>query len=182
MAEEEKEETKVEAPPAKSSKKLFMIIGGVVAVIAIGGGAFFFLGNSKKVEKNKEELSADAASNEPGLLSQTAVDGEEPLEEGEEPLGAIYPLETFVVNLTGGKYVRLQVQLEFVTRDVPKRFLGRNVVVRDAIIDALNKKTADTILADGGKDAVKKEIKDIVNEALGKEEIKHVYFTQFIVQ
>ena len=62
------------------------------------------------------------------VLKPEGADSEEPLEEGEEALGALYPLETFVVNLKGGRYITTFVaQLEFATRDVPKRFYGRIV-------------------------------------------------------
>jgi flagellar FliL protein len=179
MADDDKEEKKEEAPPAKKSK-LMLFIGVGVVVLLIGGGAAFFLMKGKK--EAKEEIGADAAQSESGLTSESAVDAEEPLEEGEEALGAIFPLETFVVNLTGGKYVRVQMQLEFQTRDVPKSFLGKIVAIRDLIITALNKKTADTILAENGKESVKSSVKDIVNEVLKKEAVKKVYFTQFIVQ
>jgi flagellar FliL protein len=179
MANEEKDEKKEEAaPPPKSKKKLFLSIGMVVLLIA--AGAAFFLLKPKKEEK--EELAADAAHSESDLTNETSVDPEEPLDEGEEALGAIFPLETFVVNLNGGKYVRVQMQFEFASRDIPKPFLGKLVVVRDAIIALLNKKTAENILAENGKDTVKIAVKDIVNETFRKEYVKKVYFTQFIVQ
>ena len=179
MADDDKDDKKVEAAPPKKSKAMLFIIIGVVVLLIAGGAAFFLLKPKKEV---KEEIGADAAQSTAGLTSESAVDPEEPLEEGEEALGGIYPLETFVVNLTGGKYVRIQIQVEFTTRDVPRTFIGKMVVVRDGIISALNKKTADAILAENGKDSVKSAVKDLINDILKKEVVKKVYFTQFIVQ
>ncbi|NBS70712.1 hypothetical protein EBT31_17635, partial [bacterium] len=55
------------------------------------------------------------------------------LEEGEELLGAIVPLDTFLLNLAKGKYIRMQVQLEFSGLDIPKSFYSRAVPIRDSI-------------------------------------------------
>lgn len=177
MAEEEKTETPAPAP--KKSKTMLFVIVGVVLLLIIGGGVAFFLMSGKK-ENATEELASDAAQEE-GLTPEAAQE-EEPLEEGEEALGAIFPLDTFVVNLNGGRYIRVQIQIEFASRDIPSRFYGRIVPIRDVIITALTKKTADDVLAEQGKENLKKEIRDIVNQILKKEEVKRVYFTQIVVQ
>lgn len=180
MAEEADNEKKVEEAPKKSKTMLFVIIG-VVAVLLIGGGvAFAMMKKSDKKDVAKEDLGADAAL-EDGLTSEHAGEEDE-AEEGEEALGAIFPLEAFVVNLEGGRYIRTQLQLEFASRDVPKRFFGKIVPIRDSIITALTKKSADDVLSDKGKENIKKEVVDIVNEMLRKEEVKRVYFTQYVVQ
>jgi flagellar FliL protein len=181
MASEENEEKKPEAEAPKKKSKLPLIIGVVVALALIGGGVGFFLMKGEKKDA-KEEVSSDAAMDTEGLESESAIDPEEALEEGEEPLGAIFPLETFVVNLNGGRYVRIQMQVEFVSREVPKRFTNRIPVIRDGIIAALNKLSAEKVLAENGKDSIKSQAKDVINEAMRKEEVKKIYFTQFIVQ
>jgi flagellar FliL protein len=180
MAQEEGEDKKAEEAPVKKKSKLPLIIGIVVVLLIAGGaGAFFFMKSAKK--ENKEEISADAAQEE-GLESESAADAEEELEEGEEPLGALFPLDPFVVNLNGGRYIRLQIQIEFSDRDIPKRFMNRIPVIRDGIIGLLNKMTSEKVLSENGRDSIKNQIKDVVNEVLRKEEVKKVYLTQFIVQ
>lgn len=178
MAEEEKEEKKEEAPPKKKSK-LVLIIGIVVVLLIVAGGAFFLL-NAKKA--GKDEVSSDAAITADAEIPEQKIDAEDPLEEGEESLGAILPLDPFVVNLTGGKYIRIQLQLEFVTREVPKKIFSRLPIMRDNIIASLNQQTAEKVLAESGKEVIKGAIKDIVNSVLRKEDVKKVYITQFIVQ
>lgn len=182
MADEKDEgETEgAETAPAKSKKTLFLIIGGIVVIlIAIGVPTAIML--SRGSSKESEELEGDAA-NQVKVLAPEGHEDEEELVEGEEPLGAIFPLDTFVVNLNGGKFARVQAQLEFTGRDVPSRFYGRTVVIRDAIITLLSSRTHESLQDVKDREDLKREMKDLVNEILKKEEVKRVYFTQFIVQ
>ena len=168
-------------PPVKSKKKLFIIIGGVVGLILLlGVPAAFFLLKSKPVVTGEVGESAGIAVDD-GSLVEGAEDEDE-YDENETPLGAIFPMDSFVVNLTGGKYLRIQIQLEFEEREVPKRFYARLVPVRDRILSLLASRTQDDISSQQGRDALRLEIKDLINEILRKEEVKIVYFTQFVVQ
>jgi flagellar FliL protein len=97
-------------------------------------------------------------------------------------LGAIIPFETFLVNLSGGKYIRLQAQVEFETLDVPRRFYTRAVPIRDGIISLLTQMTAENLETSKGKDKLRAEIRSTINTALRKEEVRRVYFTQFVIQ
>jgi len=182
-----KEAAPEEAPVVakKSNKMLFIAIGAVfVLLLAIGIPVAILTLNKKPAAPTLEELAATAAQSEAAIkaLVPESHSDEDELVDGEEPLGAILPLETFVVNLTGGRYIRCQVQLEFLTRDIPKKFYTRTVLIRDAIITLLTTKAADEITSEKGKDQLRSEIKDVIDENLKKEEVKKVYFTQFVIQ
>lgn len=179
MAEEKDEEkTEEAAPPKKSKTMLLVIVGGVVLLIAVGVGAFFMMKSGK--DANKEELAADAAQEEEGVAPEGAGE-EEPLQEGEEAMGALFPLDTFVVNLSGGRYLRIQIQLEFAERNIPRTFYQKIVPFRDEIITALGNKSAEEILSEKGKDNLRKQVQEAANNLMHKELIKRVYFTQYIV-
>jgi flagellar FliL protein len=182
MAEEEKKEAPAqEAPAAPHRKKRVLIAaGGIVALlIAVGVPAGYFL-----LQEEPKEVSEITPEMEPEakLKSEGQADAEEELEEGEEPLGAIVPLETFLVNLSGGKYIRAQVQVEFETLDVPRRFYTRAVPIRDGIISMLTQMTAENLESAKGKDKLRAEIRAAINTALRKEDVRRVYFTQFVIQ
>ena len=167
-------------PPAKGKKKLILIAVGVVFLFLAGGIPAAFILMKPKPEK-VEELDADAATH--GEEHETTnTPYEEELEDGEEAIGAIVPFETFLVNLSGGKYIRLQAQIEFNTLDVPRKFYSRAVPIRDSIISLLTQKTQDDLGSAKGKEALRTEIKEMINEVLRKEEVKRVYFTQFVIQ
>ena len=185
MAEKDEEskgeEAATAAKPAGKSKTL-LIVGGVVALIVLVGAPVAFLTlKGGSTEEGVPSVDADAAKQAAGLVPEGALDEDE-LEEGEEPLGAILPLESFVVNLSGGRFIRLQAQIEFVGRDVPRRFYARVVPIRDRMIHALAAKTAEQLLQAKGRDTLRQEFKEIVNEILRKEEAKQVYFTQYVIQ
>lgn len=175
---EEEAPAAAEAPKAGKSRTLIIVAAIVLVLLGVGAPVAYFTLAKKNVEN--ESLAADAAK---GEGDQPAVSlNEDELDEGEEPLGAFYPLESFIVNLQGGRYLRCQIQLEFTEREVPKRFLSRLIVVRDAVIAALARKNESDLSNENGKNALKGELKDIVNEVLKRQEVKQIYFTQFVIQ
>jgi flagellar FliL protein len=182
MAEEEKKEAPEVVTPEVPHRRKRVIIaaGGIVALLIVVGvpaGYFLLRDGPKEVEQITPEMEADSQHKPEGH-----DDPEEELEEGEEPLGAIVPFETFLVNLSGGKYIRAQVQVEFETLDVPRRFYTKAVPIRDSIITLLTQMTAENLDTAKGKDKLRSDIRSVINTALRKEEVRRVYFTQFVIQ
>jgi flagellar FliL protein len=182
MAEEEKKEVPALEAPAtpRRNKRAIIAVGGIVALLVVVGVPAGYL-LLKKEPKEVTEITPEMAP-EQKLKAEGQDDAEEELEEGEEPLGAIVPLETFLVNLSGGKYVRAQIQLEFETLDVPRKFYTRAVPIRDGIISMLTQMTAENLESSKGKDKLRAEIRSLINTVLRKEEVRRVYFTQFVIQ
>lgn len=177
MAEKEKDKEKEggEGEAKKGGKKkLIIIIVGVLLLVGIGVGAFLVLGKSGKTEEGEEGAETEEAAGE--------EEGGEGGEHGELP-GAIMPLETFIVNLqVKGSFLKVTINLEFAEPELPHSAETDMPKIRDAIIRVLSKKEAKDILAPEGKDKVRDEIKEIVNQTLGSEDVVGVYFTEFIVQ
>jgi len=172
--DEQAEEVTAEA--SGKTKKLALIAGAVVVVLVILIGVpimIFTLFGEDVVDSNL------ATSTE-----EFFPDGfyEDELDENEEALGAFYPMDTFVVNLSGGHYLRCQVQLEFFERDIPPRFYTRVVPVRDAMISLLTAQSRDDIISPRGQENLKIDLRERINEELRREDVKRVYFTQFIIQ
>jgi hypothetical protein len=67
---------------------------------------------------------------------------------------------------------------------IPPEMMDRDPVIRDAIIRVLSGKRAADVLSASGKEILKEELMEAINEAMGMEEppIVAVYFTEFIVQ
>jgi len=171
------------AQPKKGGKKKIVIIAValILLLVAIGAPVLFLMG--KKEESDAiEELSAGAAKIDGSELIPEGGADQDEAQEGEEALGAIFPLETFVVNLSGGSFIRLQLQLEFTERDIPQRFYSKLVPIRDAIITLLSARTSSDVSSVKGKEVLKAELKELVNDQLKREDVKQIYFTQFIVQ
>jgi flagellar FliL protein len=181
MAEQEKQETpEVAAPEAPSKKKRTLLaVGGVLGLLVLIGapaGYFLLKEEPKEVSEVKPEMSPEIQHKPEGFEEV------EELEEGEEPLGAIVPFETFLVNLSGGKYIRTQIQVEFETLDVPTKFYTRQVPIRDSIISLLTQQTAEGLQSSQGKERVRSDIRNLINQTLRKEDVRRIYFTQFVIQ
>jgi flagellar basal body-associated protein FliL len=186
MAEEEENEegtTEGAGGSGGSKKKLIMIIGGVVLLLVAVGTpvAIMMMKKGGDEKKTEEHASHDSAHQESDILLEGAQDEDE-LEEGEEALGAIFPLETFVVNLSEGGYLRAQVQVEFEGRDVPRRFYARVVPIRDNLIDLMASRAKADLLSEKGRGQLKADVKDSINEVLRHADVRQVYFSQFVVQ
>ncbi len=169
--DEEEEGEKQEAAAKKSGKKLLIIIIAALLVLVLGAvGAFFALKKS-------------GAGGEEGLEVAADEEGEEAGTEGAELPGAIFPLETFIVNLTvKGSFLKTAVQLEFARPELPPNIENDVPKIRDVIIRILSSKNATEILSVEGKDKLREEVKNAVNEALRSQDVVYVYFTEFIVQ
>ncbi len=189
MAEEEKAEKKKDgeqeaegAAKGGSKKKLILIVGGVVLLLLLIGTPLLIMSLGK--EEKKEEM--DQVAQDTAIVEdRVVVEGfgeEEEYAEDEEPMGAILPLDTFVVNLDDGGYLRCLAQLEFHDRNVPRRFYSRLVPVRDKILSLLSAKTREDIDDAKGRGKLREEMKALINATIKKDEVKYVYFTEFIIQ
>ncbi len=168
MAEEEAESTEGGEGGGKSSAKLIIIIVVVLLILVVAGaGAFFALsggGDDHGDDEGDEE------------------EFEEEEELGELP-GAIFPLEVFIVNLgVKGSFLKASIQLEFIDPEPPPSIENNVPKVRDAIIRVLSSKKANEILGIEGKEKLRGEIVNAVNDTLGGEDVLQVYFTEFIIQ
>lgn len=170
--------------PAVGRKKIFIAAGVALAMLGTGTPVvYFLLTPSKAPEQQTSEAALVVDIDKEAPSSAVAVEDESlALLDGEESLGAIVPFDTFLVNLTGGKYLRLQLQAEMETPDVPRRLYGRIVPIRDGIITMLTQKTASELEDTLGKEALKKSIKEFMNEQLKRQDVRRVYFTQFVIQ
>lgn len=177
--EEQKAQEVADVDAKKKSKKMIIIGSAIAATLLIIAIVLFFVFSRQKA------LSADAAlSSDSGrdyLVEQGYGDDEELLE-NEVALGAMFPLESFVVNLAGGGFIRIHIQLEFAGRTIPKRFMARLVPIRDTLIALLSSRRRSDLLNRDGKEDLKGDIITLINEMLGKEDVKNVYFTNFVIQ
>jgi flagellar FliL protein len=150
----------------------------VVQVAATLGGMYLF--KSNKAEATKEELPSDAAAKEEEETAEP--EEQEELKEGEEIFGAIYPLEMFLVNLKDGGVIRVEVQLQFTSREIPRRLYSRMPLIRDTVISILSQKTRGDVLERKGREQLRADVKKLVNDRLMGELVSVVLFTQYIVQ
>ena len=190
-AEEEKKEGEGEAPKKGSKKMLVIIIAVVVLLLGGGGAAMAFMGGEKKEDKKKEEHVEPVlklAKMDPFLVNlseQTSflkavilIEYDETIlhrvlaahsEEGGSGHGG-------GASGGGGEGGGSQA--------LPHGMAEREGMLRDAIIRVFVSKKSSEVLSGEGKDRLKEELVEGINEALAYEEpvVTNVYFTEFIVQ
>jgi flagellar FliL protein len=176
MAEEKepKEEEVASESDAKAggSKKLTFIIVGVLVLIGAGIGLAFALGVFSGDAKQPDTASAAPAAPRAPSAPPGAV-------------GPVVALEPFVVNLADedeDRYLKVTIGLEVRDKEVAEASETRTARVKDVLISLFSSKTYDQVRDIKGKIRLRQEIIVRINEILGESAVKHVYFTEFIVQ
>ena len=166
----------VEAAPAPSGGQkpiLFIILAIVNMLVVVSVG--FMLYKAKQQE-----------AKEPGI--KDVIRGEHDTHTAEESaekafVGKVVPLETFIVNMAqskGRKVVKVNMELELDEGEVAGEIEKRKPQIRDIIIITLSSKTFDEVSSREGKENLRTEIKDTINNFLTKGKIRNVFFTEFI--
>ena len=154
------------------SNKLLILLIGVLLVFMLGmGGGMFMMWN--KLAALSIQSAANAGTN-PAL-------GNNP----EQPLGPIYSLETFIVNLAdkgGNRYLRVTMDFELGNAELQGEVDKRLPQIRDSILMILPSKRFDDISSVEGKTALRDEILEKVNSLLTLGKITNIYFKEFVVQ
>jgi len=105
-------------------------------------------------------------------------------EEIKEPELSQYPLETFIVNLSGDdgrRYLKAKVTLEIYQDKL--EVIDKNLYkIRDALIILLSNKTFRDINDTAGKFSLREEMKSALDKVVGKEAVTEVYLIEFVVQ
>lgn len=153
--------------------KTLLIVVIVVAVLLVGavGGGFFMMWNKLA------ELDALVRPEEDVV--------EEADEGGLATIGALFPLETFIVNLAdpkGKRYLRVTMQIELKEGEPVEILQQRLVQVRDIILMILPTKRFQEIRSVDGKTMLRQEIMTRLNDLLKKEMVNNIYFTEFVIQ
>jgi flagellar FliL protein len=170
----------------KSSKKMIVIIAAVVLVLAgAGGGAYFFLNKPADAE-HKEESDAKHGKEE---HKEEAVHEEADHEKVAEP-DVYYDLPTpLLVNFpagSGAKVIRISLTILMkgeASKDAMKKhepMIRNNLLMAISAIGAEKAKTLE------GKQELKAmmqaEIGKVLEKMAGKNTVKDVYFTEFVMQ
>jgi len=154
------------------SNKVLIILIGVMMIFMLGmGGGLFLMWN--KLSAINMQTNANAGV-QPG---QTGAN--------EQPLGTIYALDTFIVNLAdkgGNRYLRVTMDLELGIPELESELEKRLPQVRDSILMILPSKRFEDISSVEGKIALRDQILERLNGFLTLGKITNIYFKEFVVQ
>jgi len=162
MAEEKEEVKDAEEKQSPKKSKLKLIIIAVVVLLIGAGGIYGY----SKYDKEKKEKA------EPIKGAKVSI---------------VCPLNSFVVNLqdktgVGKRYLKITMQLE-VGKEEDKMLIGNhNAQIRDTILLLLSSQSLKEINTMEGKLELKQTLLSRMNQILGNNVVRGIYFTEFVVQ
>ena len=188
----DEEQQQQEAPPPKSKKKLIIIIAAVVVLLLVVAGVVLMSGGKKTPAHGDAEGPQEATKHfvtfdlEPMVVNLseigTFIKVALTIEYDPELLAAAtshgagggggYGGGGSGGGGEGGK------------GGTPAVFIQRGSQITDAIIRTISAKKASDLLSRAGKEALKDELIEVINEALGLDEapVVNIYFKEFIIQ
>ncbi|CAM2788293.1 flagellar basal body-associated protein FliL [Helicobacter burdigaliensis] len=176
MAEVEEEKKESKLAGLKQNKMILFIIIGVVAlllVVLIVVAILIFSGGDEKPEAQQQPQVAQQAGGVQGGGNLLSV-------------GQMYPVDQFIVNLMtsgGGKrYLKTSISLELSAPTLQTELDTKRDIIRDTIITILSSKTLEEIQTTKGKQKLRAEIQERINEFLVDGRVVNIFFTEFVVQ
>ena len=152
------------------NKKVVITIASVAFVfLAIMGGGFYVMWTKIVSLIPPEEIA------EEGLEEETEM----------AVIGAMFPLDTFVVNLADGngkRYLRATMQLELAPEQAVATLEQRLPQIRDVVLTILPTKQFEEIRTVDGKATLRTEILTKLNELFNGASVANIYFTEFVIQ
>lgn len=172
-------EEKVEQEEKKSKALLFIVIGAVVfLIIIVVLVVFLLIGGGDKHSDQPQQSDAQQTQQKQNTISSKDANLLN--------IGPLYPIaQSFVVNLVtqnGRRYLKTSITLELSNPKLEVEIDQKSTVIKDIIIDILSSKSIEEIVTTKGKERIKDEILQRVNQILADGFVKNVFFTEFVVQ
>ncbi len=168
MAEPENEQTEATEKPKKRSTLIIFIIVGMVLLLIVGGGFFtytkFIASSPDGEEQDKEEM---AKADTP------------------EPIGEMFNLEPFVVNLAdpqGNRYLKLKINMELKDPKAAARAQKLSPKLRDIVIMMISSLAFEEVMTPEGKLRIREELRTRFNRVLKPYKVDNIYFSEFVIQ
>jgi flagellar protein FliL len=159
-------------PEKKPNKFLKLAIMIVVLQVVMAAGAF-------AVVKMIVVPRALASAQKP--LKKADSLGAEKKEPGE-----IYLIDNIIVNpagTNGTRYLSTSIGLDFEkTEKAAEHIKAMTPAIRDILIAILSSKTLEELGSSEGKEVMRKQILDRVNQALSPEIVTKIYFVDYVLQ
>jgi flagellar protein FliL len=186
---------KAPAPAGGGSNKMLLLVVLVVNVLIAGGLGYVVITN----QKNNAAAAAGAAKHEDGEgeghegAAEGEAEGEPEAAEGHGKkgggsgkFGPLIDIGTFVANLTtaGGasRYAKVGLHVEATSEDAKAKIEVAVVPLRNEALLYLSGLQSDQVIGQERIKVLQDELLKRMTALVGKNVIKHVYFSEFVVQ
>jgi flagellar basal body-associated protein FliL len=181
------------APKAKSSKVvLVLVVLNLVAVAGVGGYVALQMQKHPPAAPGAHGAAAahgEEAADDEEAPASGAHEEEEEEDEDEEGEGhgarPIIALEAIITNFVDAEethFLKVTVQLEAKNEASKVKIEEAMVPIRDLVLLRLSSLTLDETRGADKKRALQAELRTMINAELHSRRVKHVYFTEFVVQ
>ena len=186
---------KAPAPAGGGGNKLLLLVVLVVNVLIAGGLGYVVITNQKsnaaaaagaaKHEGDEGEGHEGAAEGEPEAAAAEEGHAKKP-GGGSGKFGPLVDVGTFVANLTaaGGasRYAKVSLHVEATNEDAKAKIEAAVVPLRNEALMYLSGLQSDQAIGQEKIRAMQEELLKRMTALLGKNVIKRVYFSEFVVQ
>lgn len=182
---EEQEATSTTGNEKKNKAILFVIIGMVVVFLLLIGILVAILMTSGNNHQEPQTTLAVQQETQPQKTVVNVGTSVSARASDYGKMGPLFPIvDEFKVNLltqTGKKILLTKISLELDKPESQPEIETKLPVLCDAIIEILSSKSLEEVATTKGKNRVKDEIVQRLNEFLIDGSIKNVYFTSFLI-
>ncbi|WP_331773871.1 flagellar basal body-associated protein FliL [Sulfurospirillum sp. 1612] len=178
MAKEKAVDQDTEVQKKSGGNLVLIIVIVLLLLLLIGGGllTYFLLSGSDE----------NTAANTQNTMQQSKQMRTNPKRSTNYmTVGPMYPMSAFVVNLlseNGSRFLKTTIDLEMDKSELSAELDKKKPLIRDIIIRVLSSKTFEEVSTMKGKDKLKDEIVNKINDVLADGHIKNIFFTDFVVQ
>ncbi|MFP3983037.1 MAG: flagellar basal body-associated protein FliL [Desulfurivibrionaceae bacterium] len=166
MAEQETGQTENTEESKKKSRLIPLIVTGLILILIAGGGFFAYTQLlSSPPEKEKKQQSTE--------------------DDGLEPVGKMFALEPFVVNLAdpqGDRYLKIKINMELKDPKAVERAKQLSPKLRDIVIMMISSLAFEEVMTSEGKLRIREELRTRFNRVLKPYKVEHIYFSEFVIQ
>lgn len=146
----------------------------ILLLFAVGGGSYYvgtLVGTSNSINPKTSKGSNKGSDKN--------------VNDSQGYLGPLVEFKDFVVNIADGentRYLKAAITIEAYNEDGKKEIEKRRPQIRDTVLFHLANKTFDEVRDLQGKQQLRAELKENINSILNHSKVKHIYFTEFVVQ
>ncbi len=153
-----------------------ILLGTFMNLVAVGGVAYF----GRVMWNEINSLNAKVLElKQPEVAGNDSPVGKELQAKN---LGVLFPLESFLVNLSskqGPKFLQTQMEFELSDPSLEEELVRKKAAIRDSIIVLLSSHSYGTLREPAGIVDLRTEIRKKINNLLTTGRVTQVYFTQF---
>lgn len=174
------------AAPAGGNKNVIVIALVAVNMLGmLGLGAYLVFGGSAGAQSRDESAQAEGDDEEADAEDEGEGDGEEEGGHAPHEVGPLVEFESMVVNLNEAstdRYLKLTFQLELTSPEMTERAETHMAPFRDAVLMYLTSLHATDVSGPEHAIAVREHLLEVANQTMGRRTVRHVYFTEYLVQ